>query len=285
MALYAFLKYLPAGWTENKYQHASDEDFTDIPEDQVENVLRRISAEAKVHHVDFVQKFNAERIVRGLPARQFDPTDDDDELHHLVKLVEDAGWDDFGFLVFRTHFDDDNLWDQFRDLWDAILQQGMDAAPAAAGLERIREKLCMKMVDDDALSGKSPKDVAFAYRLFEDEEGLDEDEILEPGLHTRMCLFVDEECMRSVTEPSSEVPPFVKAVDVTLGQSLLRSQKSFFKVAIKSLVLGFYASLLLPEIQDVTRLYPTSENKIWEHLSQSLHGEDEWRKLKKTMGY
>ncbi|CAD0114096.1 unnamed protein product, partial [Aureobasidium uvarum] len=276
MAFNAFLKYLPTGWTEEKYQHASDKDFADIPEDVSQTILDL---------QDFVQKLNAERAARGLPSRQLNLSDDADEMHFLVKLVEDAGWDDFGFLVFRTHFDDDNLWNQFRDLWDPILQQGMDAAPASAGLERIREKLCMKMVDDDALNDKFPKDVAFAYRLCEDDEDLDEDEILELGLRTRMCLFVDEECMRSVTEPKSNVPPFVKAVDVSLGETLSRSQNAVFKVAIKSLVMDFYPSLVLPGIEDVTRLYPNSENEIWTDLSQTLHGEDEWRKLKKIMGY
>ncbi|CAD0091010.1 unnamed protein product, partial [Aureobasidium vineae] len=278
MALNALLKYLPAGWTEEKYQHASDKDFADIPED---NFSRSKSPPCR-----FRSKIQRGKDSLGTSLRQLDlAEEDDDGLHCLVKLVESAGWNDFGFLVFRTHFDDDNLWDQFRDLWDPILQQGMDAAPTSAGLERVREKLYMKMVDDDALSGRSPKDVAFAYRLCEEDEGLDEDEILEPGLRTRMCLFVDEECMRSVTEPKSDVPPFAKAVDVTLGQTSSRSQNAIFKVAIKSLVMDFYPSLFLPEIEDATRLCPTSESKIWEHLSQTLHGEDEWKKLKKIMGY
>ncbi|KAH0400920.1 hypothetical protein KCU89_g4696, partial [Aureobasidium melanogenum] len=117
-------------------------------------------------------------------------------------------------------------------------------ALASEGLERIRDKLLMKTVDDELTDGASAEGVASAYRLFtEDEDDVEEDEKLEPGLRTRMCLFVDQECMRSLMEPKAGTPPFVKAVDVELGSTTQQRPGATFKVAIKDLVTHFYPAL------------------------------------------
>ena len=58
---------------------------------------------------------------------------------------------------------------------------------------------------------------------------------LEPGLHASMCLMVDEEHMGSVIDWKREGAPlpFVKAVDVTLGEQSL-SYSGVLKVACSS---------------------------------------------------
>ncbi|KAH0043879.1 hypothetical protein KCU78_g491, partial [Aureobasidium melanogenum] len=127
----------------------------------------------------------------GAPPSELPSRDEEVEPHHLVKLIEENDWNDFGFLVFRTYFGDEALWEGFREAWDPILQYGFDMALASEGLERIRDKLLMKTVDDELTDGASAERVASAYRLFtEDEDEVEEDEKLEPGLRTRMCLFV-----------------------------------------------------------------------------------------------
>jgi len=192
----------------------------------------------------------------------------------LVKLVEENKWEDFGFLIFRTYFGDDTLWQQFRKSWDSISEHGFETADESEGLERIRERLFMKFVDDDITDGTSAEGVAFAYRLFtEDEEELDEDERLEPGLRTRMCLFVDEECMRSVSEPDPSIPFFVKAVDVELGAATQQRPGASFRVAVKDVITEFYPALHLSGITDVSELRPLKENDVWTRLSLSFYGQ------------
>jgi hypothetical protein len=209
----------------------------------------------------------------GAPPPNFSSETDDPEPHLLVKLVEEHGWEDFGFLVFRTYFRNDTLWEQFRELWDPILQHGFDAADESEGLDRIRDRLLMKTVDDDMTDGASAEGVAAAYRLFtEDEDELEQDEKLEPGLRTRMCLFVDEECMRSVVEPRTDIPPFVKAVDVELGTATQQRVGATFRFAVKDLVTHFYPALLLSDMTDIAELRPVREDEVWTRLSLSFYG-------------
>jgi hypothetical protein len=230
-------------------------------------------AALRVSHQAFKDAMIAKAQAAGAPPPEFPSEIDDSEPHFLVKLVEENGWDDFGFLVFRTYFGNDTLWANFRDLWDPILQYGFDMADESEGLDRIRDKLLMKTVDDDMTDGASAEGVASAYRLFtEDEDELEEDEKLEPGLRTRMCLFVDEECMRSVVEPGPSIPPFVKAVDVELGATTQQRIGATFRVAVKDLVTHFYPVLRLSDITDVAELRPLREDAVWMRLSLSFYG-------------
>ena len=74
---------------------------------------------------------------------------------------------------------------------------------------------------------------------------------VEPGLHTKMCLMADAECIASVLEPrpaeeKERTPPFLKAVDVDLASGGFASDLSYegyFKVAIAAIVMDFYPAL------------------------------------------
>ncbi|KAH0011088.1 hypothetical protein KCU78_g10144, partial [Aureobasidium melanogenum] len=224
----------------------------------------------------------------GAPPPQFSSETDlvePPQQHALVELVEENHWNYFGFVMFRTYFGDEQLWEQFRDLWDPLLQHGFDVAPASKGLDRVRHKLLIKIVDDEMTDGAKAEGVASAYRLFtEDEEEVDEDEKLEPGLKTRMCLFVDEQCMHSVTTPSPGTPPYVKAVDVGLGSTTQPRSGAVFRVAIKDLVTHFYPALWLSDIADIADLRPLKEDQVWIRLSLSVYGSVQQEKLHMAMG-
>lgn len=227
----------------------------------------------KVDRQAFKDSLTAKAQAAGAPPPEFSPDPSAPESRFLIKLVEENKWEDFGFLVFRTYFGNERLWEQFRESWDPILQQGFDAGDETEGLDGIRDKLLMKIVDDDLTKDASAEGVAFAYRLFtENEDELEEDEKLEPGLRTRMCLFVDEECMRSVVEPSSGILPFVKTVDVELGATTQQRSGAAFKVAVKDLVTHFYPALCLSEIDDVAELRPVGSSQVWTRLSLSVYG-------------
>ncbi|KAG9848208.1 hypothetical protein KCU98_g6392, partial [Aureobasidium melanogenum] len=269
MANDSIFTYLPTGWTEERYKNATDDDWETLAEEEAELLFKREIAEKEVASKIGHQAFQNNMMAKAQAA---------------VKLVEENDWDDFGFLVFRTYFGDEALWEGFRESWDPILQHGFDTAPASEGLERIRDKLLMKTVDDDLTDGASAEGVASAYRLFtEDEDEVEEDEKLEPGLRTRMCLFVDQECMRSVMEPKATTPPFVKAVDVELGSSTQQRQGATFKVAIKDLVTHFYPTLFLSGIANVAELRPSRDDDIWTRLSLSAYGRTQQEELQEVL--
>lgn len=244
-------------------------------------------AASKATHESFKNTMIAKAKAAGPPPPHF-PSETEQveppQQHALVKLVEENCWNDFGFVVFRTYFGDEQLWEGFRESWDPLLQHGFDVAPASMGLDRVRDKLLMKMVDDEMTDGAIAEDVASAYRLFtEDEDELDEDEKLEPGLKTRMCLFVDEQCMRSVTTSSTGTPPFVKAVDVELNSTTQQRPGAVFRVAIKDLATHFYPALWLPDIADIADLRPLEEDHVWNRLSLSVYGSLQQEKLHRTL--
>jgi hypothetical protein len=73
------------------------------------------------------------------------------------------------------------------------------------------------------------------------------DDDVEPGLDTKMCLMADAKCIASALEPdrteANRIPPFVKAVDVSLPPGGYEDFTGTFKVAIESLVLEFWPAL------------------------------------------
>lgn len=250
--------------------------------------MRRGAAEAKLISTQNMLRINEQRAARGaapirMPAEeeeQESSTSPSDKVDALpVEPTERAAdTEDWGFIMFRTDYRDEALWERFLDEYDPILQEGMARAPApasTAGVERVREKLYMKIVSDDCLANKGPAEVALAYRM------LGEDDDLEPGLQTKMCLMVDEDCMRSVTERRPNTPPFVKAVDVTLGENQDLGYPGFFKVAISSLVTEFYPALARCEY--TSQLRP-SYNDIWQHAPDLGTAGNEWETIEGLIG-
>ncbi|KAH0343199.1 hypothetical protein KCU81_g5333, partial [Aureobasidium melanogenum] len=284
MANNSILTYLPNGWTEERYKNATDDDWETLSEEEAELLWEREKeAASKATHQAFKNTIMAEAGTAGAPPSQF-LSEVEPPQHALINLVEENNWEDFGFVVFRTCFGDEQLWEAFRELWDPLLQHGFDVAPTSKGFDRVRDKLLMKVVDDEMTENAKAEGVAAAYRLFtKDEDELDEDEILEPGLKTRMCLFVDEECMHSVTTPKPGIPPFVKAVDVDLGSKTQQRPGAVFRVAIKDLATHFYPALWLPDIVDAADLRPLREDQVWTRLSLSVYGSIEQEKLDRTL--
>jgi hypothetical protein len=191
-------------------------------------------------------------------------------LRQLVGLVEEEGWTDFGFLLFRTHYNDESLWNAFLEAKDQILTEAITNAPAESGLSRITDKMFLKQVSNEALRDITPEQVAIAYRSLEDDAngGMSEDRV-EPGLRTNVCLMVDEECMRSVVgwrEGDEGSVPFVKAVDVMLGDEEELGYSGVFRVAIQSLFTEFYVAQV--ECGEMVELVPAGDG-VWRGVVES----------------
>lgn len=182
-------------------------------------------------------------------------------LTQLVTLVEEEAWADFGFLLFRTDYTNEQQWQAFLEVKDQILSEAIANAPRESGLSRITDRMYIKQISNEALAGITPEQVAIAYRSLEeaDTEGEGAEDRIEPGLRTNVCLLVDGECMRSVVEGGV---PFVKAVDVMLGEDeeVEGSYSGVFRVAICSLFTEFYLAQV--ECGEVAELVPEAE-RVW----------------------
>jgi hypothetical protein len=250
--------------------------------------MERRAAETKIISAQNLARINEKRIARGAapiqppPSEPESDTDTDnmestnqvqledptlENLQTLVEIIESEKWTDFGFLLFRTDYTNETLWSQFLEKFNKILDDGIENAPAESGFARVADCVFMKIVDDDSLADEAAERVAFAYQLCaEDMEDDEPEDRLAPGMHTRMCLMVDEECMRSVVGSGSgngegDEIAFVKAVDVMLGVDGGLSYSGVFKVAVRSLITKFYPALLA--CQETGDLVP-ADGGVWD---------------------
>ncbi|CEL04023.1 hypothetical protein ASPCAL05157 [Aspergillus calidoustus] len=171
-------------------------------------------------------------------------------LEALKNILDREGWDKFGFVLFRTYYTDESLWERFVEQYNATLRAGL-GSPSQADTSEILEKVHMEIVSDDCMANKIPAHIALAYRIFSD---------IEPGLKTKMCLIVDKESMESIAGTDSQSPPFVKAVDVVLGADAESAFPRVIKVAISSLLARFYPALA--NCDTVWEIAP-SDDEVW----------------------
>ncbi|KAI7090298.1 hypothetical protein KC356_g1720 [Hortaea werneckii] len=277
------LNYLPTGWTEEKYKNATDQDFEALTEEQLDKIMERRAAETHIETAKWLDEKNAKRMARGAaplpypddtmasgedaeaPSHVPDPATEN--LANLINHVEDSNLDLIGFVLFRTDYADEQSWEGFEKGFYELLDAGIaTACGESAAFKRIEEKVFMRIVSDEALEDQRPEGVTRAYRTCMEDEDEDDGwgEKIEPGLTTSMCLFVDEESIRSVVEKQTGSTPFVKAVDATLGTGQRHEYPGTIKVAITSLMPAFYAALLGYNIADVASKGP--DDGVWRNI-------------------
>ncbi|KAF1738291.1 hypothetical protein CRV24_000215 [Beauveria bassiana] len=304
----SLLSYLPPGWTESTYQNATSKDYNALPEDQLEKLMERKVEEVRHQTSQILHEARTWRAAHGIAVNQdggltwppspaadhtyADAADDVSlaNMQRLVRHVEAAQWAEIGFLVFRTYYADEPLWERFQQRFGEVVDGGLVSAPAAAGLlARISGRVKLPLVSDYALVDLGPGGIAHIYRDSvsnldgdddddeseekgeeEGEEG-DDDEgghlaSLDPGLRMPMCIMVDQECLRSMAGEKEEeedgAVPYVKAVDVRLATNKDLGYSGSFKVAVGALMSHFYAALQFYEPVDISAAVDKSTG-IW----------------------
>ncbi len=94
---------------------------------------------------------SAERARLGLAPKPSKPVAAQ-QRDQFVQVVEDAGFEDFGFFLFRTDYTDEVRWETWQKEYDRLLEASMDGCD---GVERVRERLLTPLVDDPRLQGAS----------------------------------------------------------------------------------------------------------------------------------
>ena len=57
----------------------------------------------------------------------------------LVETTKAENWTDFGFLAFRTDYSNEDLWVQFLEKYNEILDEEIENAPIEPALSRVAE--------------------------------------------------------------------------------------------------------------------------------------------------
>lgn len=122
--------------------------------------MQRMAAQASLNFAATKARIRAADAANGRALRNMPDTEDP-----LVRVIQDTGYEDFGFILFRTDFTSDSRWERFVSEWDVLLDKAFGDALPETGLENIRERVFTNMVDDDCMSGMGPDNVAL-YVLF-----------------------------------------------------------------------------------------------------------------------
>ena len=118
--------------------------------------MQRMAAEARRNLRGAMDRLHAHDAATGRPRRSSYP---DAELP-LVRHVEAAGFEKFGFYVFRTDYSDDARWERFVDRFYALLDEAEDRLGPETGFHRIRDREVLQIVDDEVMENKGPRAVA-----------------------------------------------------------------------------------------------------------------------------
>jgi hypothetical protein len=117
--------------------------------------MQRMATQARLNSAANIARIQAADAAIGRPPRTLLEIE-----HPLVKVVEDAGYEDFGFLLFRTDFTSESRWERFLAEWNALIDRRLDDALPETGLQRIKERVFVKIVDDECMSGMGAGEVA-----------------------------------------------------------------------------------------------------------------------------
>lgn len=180
----------------------------------------------------------------------------------LAQVVGDAGFEDFGFLVIRTAYGEESVWEQWAEKFNNMIESSV---MEHAGAGDVINKLMMAMIDDEELQGASWTGV----QIFFDD--CKESDMVPPGADVGFCLAVDQEAMNSLLHPKADEDPWVWAVDTeydfedTEAQNAANAYPGFFKVAVTSVVTQFWPTIAGSEI--IGAELQASAQPIWKHAS------------------
>ncbi|KAJ6780673.1 hypothetical protein PWT90_01333 [Aphanocladium album] len=322
MAGPSLLMYLPPGWTEATYQNATSKEYNALPEEQLQKLMDRKVEETRQKANQIIQDARTWRATQGMSTLTVDggvqplhaavaaaasgsgPVDVSlENMQLLVHRVEAAEWAEIGFLVFRTFYKDEALWENFQQRFGEVVDGGIVAAPPDSGLTRISNRVKLPLVSDYALVDLGPGGIAHIYRDSvsnldsdsdeEEEEHDDQDDqdsegshlaSLDPGLRMPMCIMVDEECLLSMRrDGGADAVPFVKAVDVRLATNKELHYAGSFKVAVRALMSHFYAALQFYEPREIAAAVDKSTG-IWTEMGSAQSSSGEGNKALKILG-
>lgn len=74
----------------------------------------------------------------------------------VVEVVERGGFDDFGFIVFRTDYFDEQRWEHWHKEFHRIIDDSMERA---SGEKKIEDKCFMPTYEDEDLAGATHNEI------------------------------------------------------------------------------------------------------------------------------
>ncbi|KAG9855167.1 hypothetical protein KCU98_g2352, partial [Aureobasidium melanogenum] len=183
----------------------------------------------------------------------------------VVQVVQEAGYDDFGCVLVRLDYTDEDAWTRWNTTFHQYLDQSLEES---LGGESIADKSLIMTVEDEDLNGTGWHGALSYYKDF------CADDMVPPGLDTGMILVADAQAVRSLLQPTPDVEPWIWAVDVdndwkiedqpSLGSSPVRQYPGYIRVALSVVLSEFWPLLKSPGV--VGRHLWTSDLGLWEGI-------------------
>ncbi|KGO64470.1 ABC transporter, integral membrane type 1 [Penicillium expansum] len=168
----------------------------------------------------------------------------------LFRWREPEEWSGWGYVVFRAGQyggEHEEQWAEFRQRWDLIFEQDFaEYRGFHLKSDRAIELFKFRWVEDPTLEMADPKDISRRFEEMRND--------LPRAFATTACLMVTPEVIDSVLdsplpssapEPERQMLPFAIAVSVWAHREQPVSFKGYFRVAVESLIHGFYAIVAL----------------------------------------
>lgn len=163
------------------------------------------------------------------PVRPSGAARQQENIDPVVQVVEEEGYEDFGFVIVRLDYSDQDAWALWSETFDGPVDRSLERS---MGGERIMDKLFFSLVEDAQLEGTgwhgAVRCVAPIYLLYAISwttcyvdlylssyyEDLRLNSMVQPGLDTDIILVVDKAAVDSFLFPIPGEKPWVWAVDV-----------------------------------------------------------------------
>ncbi|RAK95646.1 uncharacterized protein BO80DRAFT_429737 [Aspergillus ibericus CBS 121593] len=250
------MSYIPPGWSEERLRTATVDDLRQVPEECLhdidDEILENVEARKVVCQAQHNEHYRLERERRGLPPAPPKPLFEE-PVDAVVQVVERAGFDDFGFIIFRAEYSDEERWDTWQE---QFLKRLDDSLAQASGGKRIEEKLLTPIFDDSDLHGATLEQIQEAFETYNENEGVP------PGLYVGWCVVVDKAAMESLLNPVEGEEPWVIAMDLSFDHTSEVPEgeyPGYIRVAVDSVIPEFYPFVTImtpPELW-------ASANPIW----------------------
>ncbi|KAI2782608.1 hypothetical protein F4815DRAFT_427729 [Daldinia loculata] len=155
----------------------------------------------------------------------------------LVQTLQRAGFPPWGFIIVRTYYASESRWEEFQERLSAICDKQL-GEETGEGLEKIKEALEFKTIEDPRLEGVSAEEARKHFHIAKSMGGV------AAGFELSVLLMVDAGTVDSVLkdEAKSHETPYVRVVDVT-EFSQEGGYQGHFKVSLDSLLCEFYSKI------------------------------------------
>ncbi|KAG8163174.1 hypothetical protein KVR01_007652 [Diaporthe batatas] len=164
----------------------------------------------------------------------------------LIQALQEKNFPPWGFVLVRTYYASEQRWEAFQARLNALCDEQLDQE-VGEGLQKVRESLEFKMIEDPRLAGVGHAEARRHFHIAREMGGV------AAGLDLAVLLLVDEDVVDSVLDDktrssSSEsdvaLPPHLVAVDVSAPPAG-DEHPGFFRVSADALLSELYPKLCM----------------------------------------